>query len=66
MSQRRVLLLAAFTAAVLVNAAGAQPLPVVIIGDSLNEEANALVEAADSGYCLAGWTQSFGPAGNTD
>jgi hypothetical protein len=62
MSQRRVLLLAAF-AAVLVVPAEAQPLPVVIIGDSLNEEATALVEAADSGYCLAGWTQSFGPAG---
>ncbi len=62
MSQRRVLLLAAF-AAVLVVSAKAQPLPVVIIGDSLNEEATALVEAADSGYCLAGWTQSFGPAG---
>jgi hypothetical protein len=62
MTYRRVLLPAAFAASVLVVSAVAQPLPVVIIGDSLNEEATALVEAADSGYCLAGWAQSFGPA----
>ncbi|UCG42595.1 MAG: T9SS type A sorting domain-containing protein [candidate division WOR-3 bacterium] len=63
MPYRRVLQLVAFATALLAVSAGAQPLPVVIIGDSLNEQATALVEAADSGYCLAGWTQSYGPAG---
>lgn len=39
----------------------AQPLPVRIYGDSLCERAYALVEAVDSGLCLAGWTRSYGP-----
>lgn len=39
----------------------ARPLPVRIYGDSLDERAYALVEAVDSGFCLAGWTRSYGP-----
>ncbi|MGQ9707825.1 MAG: hypothetical protein ACUVUR_02990 [bacterium] len=39
----------------------AQPLPVRLYGDSLNEQAYALVEAVDRGFCLAGWTRSYGP-----
>lgn len=39
----------------------AQPLPVRLYGDSLDEQAHALVEAVDSGFCLAGWTKSYGP-----
>jgi len=34
--------------------------PAMIYGDTLDERALALVEAADSGYCLAGWTRSYG------
>ncbi len=32
----------------------------MIYGDSLDERALALVESSDSGYCLAGWTRSYG------
>lgn len=39
----------------------AQPLPVRTYGDSLSERAYALVEAVDGGFCLAGWTNSYGP-----
>ncbi len=47
--------------AILMAAAMAQPMPVRLYGDSLNEQALALVEAVDSGFCLAGWTRSYGP-----
>ncbi len=45
----------------LVNLGAAQPLPVRIYGGTQDERAYALVEAVDSGYCLAGWTKSYGP-----
>jgi hypothetical protein len=32
----------------------------MIYGDTLDERALALVEGSDSGYCLAGWTRSYG------
>ena len=32
----------------------------MIYGDTLDERALALVESSDSGYCLAGWTRSYG------
>jgi len=44
---------------VLAAAASAQQ-PAMIYGDTLDERALALAEAVDSGYCLAGWTRSFG------
>jgi len=53
---------AAVCAAVLLAFAGtafAQE-PAMIYGDTLDERALALVESADSGYCLAGWTRSYG------
>ncbi len=56
-------------AAVLALATGdalAQPLPAMIYGDSLDERATALVEGVDPGYCLAGWSRSFNPLGNSD
>lgn len=53
-----VLVILAVLAAVTVQA---QPLPVRLYGDSLDEQAHALVEAADSGFCIAGWTKSYGP-----
>ena len=34
--------------------------PAMIYGDTLDERALALVESSDSGYCLAGWTRSYG------
>jgi hypothetical protein len=34
--------------------------PAMIYGDTLDERALALVEGSDSGYCLAGWTRSYG------
>jgi hypothetical protein len=34
--------------------------PAMIYGDTLDERALALAEATDSGYCLAGWTRSYG------
>jgi hypothetical protein len=34
--------------------------PAMIYGDTLDERALALVEGPDSGYCLAGWTRSYG------
>ncbi|MEO0070983.1 MAG: hypothetical protein ABIK39_02725 [candidate division WOR-3 bacterium] len=48
-------------ATVLIGAVTAQPLPVRLYGDSLDEQAHALVEAVDSGFCIAGWTNSYGP-----
>ena len=53
---------AAVSAAVLfvfAAAASAQQ-PAMIYGDTLDERALALAEAADSGFCLAGWTRSYG------
>ncbi|MCR4423711.1 MAG: hypothetical protein QHH29_04755 [bacterium] len=39
-----------------------QPLPVRIYGDSMDERATALVQAVEpDGFCLAGWTKSYGP-----
>ncbi|MEO0079777.1 MAG: hypothetical protein ABIK44_03770, partial [candidate division WOR-3 bacterium] len=38
----------------------AQPLPVRIYGGTQPEQSWALTEAVDSGYCLAGWTRSYG------
>jgi len=40
--------------------AGAQILPAMIYGDSMPERATALVEGVDPGYCMAGWTKSYG------
>jgi len=53
---------AAVGAAVLcaVAAAALAQQPAMIYGDTLDERALALVEAPDSGYCLAGWTRSYG------
>jgi len=34
--------------------------PAMIYGDTLDERALALVEGSNSGYCLAGWTRSYG------
>jgi len=53
---------AAVTAAVLcaVAAAALAQQPAMIYGDTLDERALALVESSDSGYCLAGWTRSYG------
>ena len=39
----------------------AQVLPVRLYGGAQSERATALVQAADMGFCLAGWTRSFGP-----
>jgi hypothetical protein len=39
----------------------AQVLPAKLYGGAQSERAYALVEAPDAGYCLAGWTRSFGP-----
>lgn len=47
-------LLLAFAAAALAQQ------PAMIFGDTLDERALALVESSDSGYCLAGWTRSYG------
>ncbi|MBM3332488.1 hypothetical protein FJY68_11685 [candidate division WOR-3 bacterium] len=44
----------------LVAAAASAQQPAMIYGDTLDERALALVEASDSGYCLAGWTRSYG------
>ncbi len=38
-----------------------QPLPCNTYGGFNSERAYALVQSLDSGYCLAGWTKSFGP-----
>ncbi|MBN2538131.1 T9SS type A sorting domain-containing protein [candidate division WOR-3 bacterium] len=43
------------------SAAGQQPLPAMIYGDSLEERCHALVESSDPGFCLAGWTRSYSP-----
>jgi hypothetical protein len=53
---------AAVTAAVLCSFAAvafAQE-PAMIYGDTLDERALALAQGPDSGYCLAGWTRSYG------
>jgi len=54
---------AAVYAAVLcaVAAAAFAQQPAMIYGDTLDERALALVEGSDPGYCLAGWTRSYGP-----
>ncbi len=46
--------------------AGAQVLPVRLYGGAANEECHALVEGLGGGFCLAGWTRSFGPTGNSN
>ena len=53
---------AAVTAAVLcaVAATALAQQPAMICGDTLDERALALVEGSDPGYCLAGWTRSYG------
>ncbi|MEO0085198.1 MAG: hypothetical protein ABIK37_01065 [candidate division WOR-3 bacterium] len=38
----------------------AQVLPVRLYGDSMDEQAHALVQASDTGFCVAGWTRSYG------
>ncbi len=38
----------------------AQTIPVMLYGGAQSEKCYALVEAVDSGFCLAGWTRSFG------
>lgn len=48
-------------ATVLATLAGAQTFPVRLYGGSADERACALTEGVDSGFCLAGWTRSFGP-----
>jgi len=54
---------AAVSAAVLcaIAAAAFAQQPAMIYGDTLDERALALVESFDPGYCLAGWTRSYGP-----
>jgi len=39
----------------------AQVLPVKLYGGARSERAYALVQGSDQGFCLAGWTTSFGP-----
>ncbi|MBN2464999.1 hypothetical protein JXD38_05185, partial [candidate division WOR-3 bacterium] len=51
---------AVYAAVLFAFAAAASAQPAMIYGDTLDERALALAEAADSGYCLAGWTRSFG------
>ena len=53
---------AAVSAAVVcvVAAAASAQQPAMIYGDTLDERALALVESPDPGYCLAGWTRSYG------
>ncbi len=64
----RVLGLAVVSALVFlaVMPAEGQILPAMIYGDSLQEQATALVEGVDPGYCLAGWTRSYSPSGVSD
>jgi hypothetical protein len=38
----------------------AQPLPVCLYGGPQDEQAHALVEGVDPGFCMAGWTKSYG------
>lgn len=45
----------------LATAATAQVLPVRLYGGAMDEQAHALVQSGDSGFCLAGWTRSYGP-----
>lgn len=58
MQLRHAAVYAAVLCAVAATASAQQP--AMIYGDTLDERALALVEAADSGYCLAGWTRSYG------
>ena len=53
---------AAVSAAVLcaLAAAASAQQPAMIYGDTLDERALALVEGSSPGYCLAGWTRSYG------
>jgi hypothetical protein len=60
---RPAVLFAAVLAALVCPAletAQAQLLPVSVYGGPMDERAYALVEGIDPGYCLAGWTNSFG------
>jgi len=58
MQLRNAAVYAAVLCAIAATASAQQP--AMLYGDTLNERALALVEAADSGYCLAGWTRSYG------
>ena len=57
---------AAALLAVLAAALVAQPFPVRLYGGSGSEECHAMVEGADMGFCLAGWTRSYGPPGSSN
>lgn len=48
-------------AVAVLGVAAAQPFPVRLYGDTLDERAEAMVEAG-GGFVLAGWTRSRGPA----
>ncbi|MBM3315244.1 hypothetical protein FJY71_05320 [candidate division WOR-3 bacterium] len=63
--KRYVCLLGTVMLAVLARTAGAQTLPVRLYGDTLDEQAHALVETPEGGFCLAGWSRSYyqGPTG---
>ncbi len=61
-----VFVFAILLGAVLVVGADAQPLPAMVYGGPANERATALVEGADPGFCLGGWTRSFGPVGSSN
>jgi hypothetical protein len=62
---RNVRLLGALSLTVFACLAAAQSLPVRLYGDTLDEQAHALVETPEGGFCVAGWTRSIyqGPAG---
>ncbi len=45
----------------LVGVTVGQTFPVRLYGGAMNERAYALVEGVDNGFCLGGWTRSFGP-----
>ncbi len=45
----------------LLGTASSQVLPVRLYGGAQSERATALAQGMDMGYCMAGWTRSFGP-----
>ena len=59
MQLRHAAVYAAVLCAVAATASAQQP--AMIYGDTLDERALALVEGSSPGYCLAGWTRSYGP-----
>ncbi len=61
-----VIVVAGLLTLLFVGVAVGQPLPVRLYGGPMSERAYALVEGVDPGFCLAGWTRSFGAPGGSD